>query len=147
MEQVLTIEAALLFLRNGIAAALTRPIPKTFTPKTFVHSSSLASVIEPIAPTPALLAKISMTSVCLAISLNAAATFEGSDTSQGIKFACVPISPALRSKPNTFAPDSESIRATDRPIPEPAPVTTAVRPLNSVLMLMLHSSSNSRMGI
>ena len=47
------------FLKNGIAAALIRAVPTTFTSNTLCHSASSPAVTSPTAPIPALLIKIS----------------------------------------------------------------------------------------
>ena len=54
-----------------------------------------------------------------------------------IKVALDPIWPLLISKPKTLAPFSVKPLATSRPIPEPAPVTIAVSPANSLSILSL----------
>ena len=59
--QVFTIAGDLLLRSSGIAAALTRDVPTTLMLRTLCHSSSLASSTVPVAPTPALFARMSMT--------------------------------------------------------------------------------------
>ena len=87
IEHVLTMAGYLLFRSIDIAAALTRDVPTTLMLRTLSHSSSVASSTVPVAPTPALFARISTTCVCLANSANAELTLTGSPISHVMKCA------------------------------------------------------------
>ena len=68
------------------------------------------------------------------ILLNAAATEASSPTSHETHSAVPASPPSAISNPYTCAPPAANIFAVASPIPDPAPVTTAFNPANSVLM-------------
>ena len=65
------------------------------------------------------------------IFANAASTDASSPTSHESHWPTPASPPSAISRPKTVAPPDASICAVASPIPEPAPVTAAVRPLNS----------------
>ena len=133
-EAVLTIAADLLSRSSAMAARETLAVPTTFIFSTLCQISSVSFSTVVNEPIPALLIKISNLLLAFLNSAKADSTEAASPISHFINVAAEPISPWLISKPKTVAPRSVKPFATSRPIPEPAPVTIATNPENSLLM-------------
>ena len=115
--------------------------PIRFTPSTRCHSSRLVWSTGPAWPTPALLWSTSTAPSSANTRSASASTEAGSRTSAVCTVAWPPaawISPATpvalassTSTTCTLAPRRASSSAVERPMPEPAPVTTATLPAKS----------------
>src|ERR1700729_715238 len=122
----------------GAAAWEHRNVPLALTAKLRSQSSSVASITDPALFTPALLYNTSTWRYSLRICSKALVTCSRSATLATMGSAVPPeaaISPAvslaasaLRSTTATAAPSRANRTAAARPMPDPAPVTTAVLP-------------------
>src|SRR5580693_8150521 len=122
----------------GAAAWEHRNVPLALTAKLRSQSSSVASITDPALFTPALLYNTSTWRYSLRICSKALVTCSRSATLATTGSAEPPeaaISPAvslaasaLRSTTATAAPSRANRTAAARPMPDPAPVTTAVLP-------------------
>src|ERR1700733_13355284 len=122
----------------GAAAWEHRNVPLALTAKLRSQSSSVASITDPALFTPALLYNTSTRPYSLRICSKALVTCSRSATLATTGSAVPPeaaISPAvslaasaLRSTTATAAPSRANRTAAARPMPDPAPVTTAVLP-------------------
>ncbi len=115
-----------------------RNVPLALTAKHRSQSSSVASITEPLLFTPALLYNTSTRPNSLLIWANALSTWAGSAMSAPTATA-LPPAPAISaavslaasaamSTSATAAPSRANNSAAARPIPDPAPVTTATLP-------------------
>jgi hypothetical protein len=110
--------------------------PRKFVFKTVSHCSSDMRIIKPSRVTPALLTRMSMRLVSPIIFSPASATAAASETSNATAQAFRPAArtslatfsefSAVRETQTTSAPSAANFRAIARPIPRPAPVTTAI---------------------
>src|SRR6266545_60886 len=123
---------------DGAAAWEHRNVPLALTAKLRSQSSSVASTTDPRLFTPALLYRMSTRWYSLRICSKALVTCSRSATLAATASAVPPeaaicsaaslAASALRSTTATAAPSRANRAAAARPMPEPAPVTTAVLP-------------------
>src|SRR6185295_9822741 len=124
----------------GVKTRTPWTTPMTLTPSTHSQSASVFSQTRPPAPTPALLKTMCGAPKRCATARPSASTSPALLTSTRCASTCAPrpwISAAARSSASactsamtTFMPRRAAMREVSRPKPEPAPVMTAVRPLN-----------------
>src|SRR5437764_2722549 len=118
--------------------------PRTLTSSTRHHSAGSLPTNGPRRPScPALLTSTSTGPRAASIFSVVRGTQDASVTSTAnaraspdllISAAVVSISDCVRARTATFAPDCARANATARPIPRPAPVTTATRPSKSAFI-------------
>src|SRR5829696_1359296 len=143
MEAVMRIEPASAFLRCGTAWWMVRYVPRRFTAMVASHSSGCSSSMGAQTPLMPALANtmsrrpkartVSSTALCISSELATSATSGSAlPPARSMSAAASRISDSVWLRTPTRAPSRAKRTAVARPMPDPAPVTSATLPSNSI---------------